>query len=194
MNEIEKYIMFPTIAYKCQYNIQKFYNTLDEYFKIFSSHEKSVEQTYNMSNDLSLSEFISTLKNVSFELLLSQGYDLTNTTIKVSSLWGQNYKPQTNILPHVHQQCQLVGFCGYDISESTKVLFFDPRPGKVQINLKEQDINLDTEASSIINVPIKNNEIIITNSWLQHSIITDHQSNKNVKILHFCIDVNNNEK
>jgi hypothetical protein len=68
------------------------------------------------------------------------------------------------------------------------VVFHDPRSAKVQIDLPEQDMNMATPASKMINFEPKAGMMIFANSWLSHSF-TRHASNKPIKFVHFNLTV-----
>lgn len=91
---------------------------------------------------------------------------------------------------HVHMfGAQIVGFYFLEAPEnSSRVVFHDPRPGKVQINLPEQDQSMATVASHMINFQPKPGLLIFSNAWLPHSF-TRHASDKPLKFVHFNLTV-----
>lgn len=64
----------------------------------------------------------------------------------------------------------------------------DPRAGKVQIDLPEQDMGMATPASKMINFTPKTGMMIFANSWLSHSF-TRHAAEKPIKFVHFNLTV-----
>jgi hypothetical protein len=63
-------------------------------------------------------------------------------------------------------------------------VFHDPRAAKVQIDLPEQDMNVATAASKMINFTPKPGMMIFANSWLMHSF-TRHAADTPIKFVHF---------
>jgi hypothetical protein len=84
---------------------------------------------------------------------------------------------------------QIVGFYFLETPENcSRVVFHDPRAAKVQIDLPEQDINMATPASKMINFEPKPGMMIFANSWLMHSF-TRHAANLPIKFVHFNLTV-----
>jgi hypothetical protein len=67
-------------------------------------------------------------------------------------------------------------------------VFHDPRAGKVQIDLPEQDMSAATAASRMINFTPKPGIMIFTNSWLAHAF-TRHAADLPIKFVHFNLNV-----
>jgi hypothetical protein len=89
---------------------------------------------------------------------------------------------------HVHGGSQLVGFYFLETPEdSSRALFHDPRPGKVQNFLPESTPSEATLASNIINFEPKPGLLIITNAWLPHSF-GRHASDEPLKFVHFSLN------
>jgi hypothetical protein len=91
---------------------------------------------------------------------------------------------------HVHgYRSQIVGFYFLETPEGgSNVVFHDPRAGKVQIDLPEQDVGMATAASKMINFTPKPGMMIFTNSWLAHSF-TRHAAELPIKFVHFNLNV-----
>jgi len=69
-----------------------------------------------------------------------------------------------------------------------RVVFHDPRAGKVQIDLPESDTTQVTIASKMINFEPKPGLMIFANAWLAHSF-TRHAADKPIKFVHFNLAV-----
>lgn len=90
---------------------------------------------------------------------------------------------------HSNNEAQLVGFYFIEVPKNSPVVVLhDPRPGKVQSGIWEQDRQKYSSASNIVCLPPEEGMMIITNSWLPHSF-TQNISNKSFKFIHFNIGV-----
>ena len=107
-----------------------------------------------------------------------------------TEMWTQEHHKHSAMEQHVHGfGAQIVGFYFLDVPEnSSRVVFHDPRAGKVQCDLPQQDMNQATIASSMINFEAKPGLLIFANAWLAHSF-TRHAADKPMKFVHFNLNV-----
>ena len=105
-------------------------------------------------------------------------------------MWTQEHYKHSSMEQHVHGYgAQIVGFYFLEVPEgSSRVIFHDPRAGKVQNDLPERDPNNASIASRMINFEPKPGLLMLTNSWLAHSF-TRHASDKPIKFVHFNLNV-----
>jgi hypothetical protein len=91
---------------------------------------------------------------------------------------------------HVHGLgSQIVGFYFLEAPEDcSKLVFHDPRAAKVQIDLPEQNMELVTPASKMVNLTPKAGMMVFANSWLAHSF-TRHAAELPIKFVHFNLTV-----
>jgi hypothetical protein len=91
---------------------------------------------------------------------------------------------------HVHGGgVQIVGFYFLEVPEgSSRVVFHDPRPGKVMSELPQKDVTQATSASQMINFEAKPGMMIFSNAWLPHSF-TRHAGDTPLKFVHFNLAV-----
>jgi hypothetical protein len=83
----------------------------------------------------------------------------------------------------------MIGFYFLNAPENcSKVLFHDPRAGKVQTNLPERDPSQATFGSNIIHFPPEPGMLMLANSWLPHSF-SRHASNEPLMFVHFNLGV-----
>jgi len=71
------------------------------------------------------------------------------------------------------------------------LIFNDPRPGKVQNDLPENDARNVTFASKMINFEPKAGELIFAPAWLPHSF-SRHGSDEALKFVHINVVVEKN--
>ena len=133
------------------------------------------------------SEFVGA---TAWNILNEQGYAMQDKAVQFTEMWTQEHHKHSAMDAHVHGfGSQIVGFYFLETPEDgSRVVFHDPRAGKMQIDLPEQDMNMATPASKMINFEPKPGMMIFANSWLAHSF-TRHASDKPIKFVHFNLTV-----
>ena len=133
------------------------------------------------------SEFIGA---TAWNILNEQGYAMQDKVVSFTEMWTQEHHKHSSMEQHVHGfGAQIVGFYFLEVPENaSRAVFHDPRAGKVQIDLPEQDPNNATLGSKMINFEPKPGLMIFANSWLPHSF-TRHGSDKPIKFVHFNLAV-----
>jgi uncharacterized protein (TIGR02466 family) len=149
-----------------------------------------VYMTDNLVTNEKARPLASFIANTGWDILKNQGYSTEGLTALLSEFWCQEHSKHSLMEQHTHgNNSQLVGFYFIDTPEGcSKVVFHDPRPGKVQINLQEHDASKATTASDMVNFTPKPGLLIFTNSWLPHSF-TRHASKSPIRFIHFSINV-----
>jgi hypothetical protein len=135
------------------------------------------------------SEFVGA---TSWNILNEQGYAMQDKAVQFTEMWTQEHHKHSAMDAHVHGfGSQIVGFYFLETPENcSRIVFYDPRAAKVQIDLPEQDMNLATPASKMINFEPKPGMMIFANSWLMHSF-TRHAAELPIKFVHFNLTVIN---
>jgi uncharacterized protein (TIGR02466 family) len=125
-----------------------------------------------------------------WNILQEQGYAMENKLVHFTEMWTQEHHKHSSMEQHVHGfGVQIVGFYFLEAPEdSSRVVFHDPRAGKVQNDLPEQEMSNATPASRMVNFEAKEGRLIFSNSWLPHSF-TRHASDKPIKFVHFNLTV-----
>lgn len=133
------------------------------------------------------SEFVGA---TAWNILNEQGYAMQDKVVSFTEMWTQEHHKHSSMEQHVHGfGAQIVGFYFLEVPENaSRAVFHDPRAGKVQIDLPEQDPNNATLGSKMINFEPKPGLMIFANSWLPHSF-TRHGSDKPIKFVHFNLAV-----
>lgn len=144
----------------------------------------------DFSQDPRLADFCTFIGKSAWEILRNQGHDMQNASTFFTEMWTQEHHKHSLMEQHVHGNgAQLVGFYFLETPENcSKALFYDPRPGKVQINLPEANRGEITPASNMIGFEAKPGTMIFANSWLPHGF-TRHGSDEPIKFVHFNINV-----
>jgi uncharacterized protein (TIGR02466 family) len=149
-----------------------------------------VYMTQNYFSDPRMAGFSEFVGATAWNILNEQGYAMADKAVQFTEMWIQEHHKHSAMEAHVHGfGSQIVGFYFLETSENcSRVVFHDPRAAKVQIDLPEQDINMATPASKMINFEPKPGMMIFANSWLSHSF-TRHAADKPIKFVHFNLTV-----
>ena len=152
-----------------------------------------MHNTDNLANDPRIQDFATYVGQNAWGILLSQGYAMDNFSVVLDAMWTQRHYKHSLMEQHVHGGGhQLVGFYFLETPEgSSRAMFHDPRGGKVQINLPEQDMSKATMASNIINFTPEPGLMLISNAWLPHSF-GRHGADKPIKFVHFNLSIRYN--
>jgi len=141
-------------------------------------------------NDARIAEFSEFVAATAWNILNEQGYAMHDKLTLIAPMWAQEHYKHSSMEAHVHGQgAQIVGFYFLETPENcSRVVFHDPRAGKVQIDLQERDMGAATIASQMINFEPKPGMLIFANSWLMHSF-TRHAAEEPIKFVHFNVGV-----
>lgn len=195
--ELESFHYFPTIIYTAKkpeflkdakeacrkaVNKKKKETSLDEIYPVY--------MTENLFQYEGMDKLNSYIAQTAWDILNEQGYDMNNFQTVFTEFWCQEYQKTADMRQHVHSyDSQIVGFYFVETpKDCSKVIFHDPRPGKVQISLPEANSTNATPASVMINFQPEEGMLIFTNSWLSHSF-SRHYSNKPIRFIHFNLTV-----
>jgi uncharacterized protein (TIGR02466 family) len=146
--------------------------------------------TGNYFGDPRMAGFTEFVGATAWNILNEQGYAMQDKAVSFMEMWTQEHHKHSAMDAHVHGYgSQIVGFYFLETPEDcSRVVFHDPRAGKVQIDLPEQDMSAATPASKMINFTPKPGMMIFANSWLAHSF-TRHASELPIKFVHFNLSV-----
>ena len=162
--------------------IQRKEQKLDEIYPLY--------MTNNYYGDPRISEFAEFVGATAWNILNEQGYAMQDKLVQFTEMWTQEHHKHSAMDAHVHGfGSQLTGFYFLETPENcSRVVFHDPRAAKIQIDLPEQDVNMATPASKMINFEPKPGLMIFANSWLAHSF-TRHAAEQPIKFVHFNLTV-----
>jgi uncharacterized protein (TIGR02466 family) len=149
-----------------------------------------VYMTGNYFGDPRMARFSEFVGATAWNILNEQGYAMQDKAVQFTEMWTQEHHKHSAMDAHVHGLgSQIVGFYFLETPEGgSHVVFHDPRSGKVQIDLPEQDMSAATPASKMINFTPKPGMMIFANSWLSHSF-TRHAADLPIKFVHFNLTV-----
>jgi uncharacterized protein (TIGR02466 family) len=146
--------------------------------------------TQSYFSDPRMAGFSEFIGSTAWNILNEQGYAMQDKAVQFTEMWTQEHHKHSAMDAHVHGYgSQIVGFYFLETPEDcSNVVFHDPRAGKVQVDLLEQDMNMATLASRMINFTPKPGMMIFANSWLAHSF-TRHAAELPIKFVHFNLTV-----
>lgn len=155
---------------------------LDEFYPCY--------MTDNYFANSRLTDFSEFIGITAWNILNDQGYAMQDKAVQFTEMWTQEHHKHSSMDAHVHGfGSQIVGFYFLETpKDCSRLVFHDPRAGKVQIDLLEQDTNIVTSASKMINFTPEPGMMIFVNSWLAHSF-SQHASKKPIKFVHFNLTV-----
>lgn len=194
---IQEMVCFPSFVYTIQnYDFLYSVNQVSEETLSVERNKQDLNSIYpvlmsgNYSNDSRIENFSKFITNTSHEILDRQGYNMSNFSMVFTEMWTQEHHKMSGMEQHIHGfGSQISGLYFLEVPEqSSHLIFYDPRPGKVQINLPEKDIHSASIASQMINFKPEQGLMILFNSWLPHSF-SRHVSDTPIKFVHFNLSV-----
>lgn len=199
LKEMSHYTYFPSSVYIV--NKKEFLDSVNnvgsEYLNDIKLRQSlneihPVYMTDGFQHDSRLTDFVGYISQMAWNILNSQGYDMTNKITYLTEMWLQDHYKFSSMDSHIHSNdSRIVGFYFLECPEdSSRLVIHDPRPGKIQSNLPEKDPNIMSEANEMINFVPEVGQLIFLNSWLPHSF-TRNASEKSFKFVHFCISTGN---
>ena len=155
---------------------------LDEIYPVMMSD--------NYFGDERVKEFVEFVGMSAWNILNEQGYAMQDKAVTFMEMWTQEHHKHSSMDQHVHGYgSQITGFYFLETPDDcSRVVFHDPRAGKVQIDLPEQNMDNATAASRMINFIPRPGMMILANAWLAHSF-TRHAADAPIKFVHFNLGV-----
>lgn len=164
-------------------------DVLTQYIAKVQPNQWNVCQSESMFDDR-LEGLFTDIATTSYEMLVEQGYDMTNKQTRVAELWGQEFTRNGQHNEHVHGGgMQITGFYFVNTPENGSMpMVFDPRPGKKQISMRQSNFDEVGYASDQIILNVKAGDFMFFNSWLPHGF-TRHESDEPFQFIHFNVCV-----
>jgi hypothetical protein len=153
-----------------------------------------VKMSDSYFDDPRIANFTQYTAQTAWNILKANGYAMDNLSTVFTEMWTQEHHKHSLMEQHTHGfGAHIVGFYFLEVPEhSSNIVFHDPRPSKVQINLPEENISLATPASQMVNFTPKPGLMIFSSAWLPHSF-GRHASDKPLKFVHFNLAVQQNQ-
>jgi uncharacterized protein (TIGR02466 family) len=149
-----------------------------------------VRMTQELGEEPRLADFQEYLGEAAWNMLSSQGYYTDTMGVTIQNLWVQEHHKHSLMEQHVHGLgSQITGFYFLECPKNCcKVVFQDPRPSKVQINLPERNPSEVSFASDMVHFTPEPGMLLMANSWLPHSF-SRHASKTPLVFVHFNLGV-----
>ena len=197
VNEPQVFVYFQTLVYtdKKPEFLDVVREVCDEYVEKAKAEQElneiyPVYMTGSFYDDPRMADFAQMVGQTAWDILGGQGYNMNGLSTFFTEMWCQQHYKHSSMEQHVHGfGSQIVGFYFTKTPEDcSRVVFHDPRAGKVMINLPEADMSLATPASNMINFKPEPGMLMFTNAWLAHSF-TRHAANEPIQFVHFNLGV-----
>ena len=145
----------------------------------------------NMSNDFSsderVTDFSQYILATAWNILKDQGYAMDMYNVGYTSMWLQDHHKSSNMDQHVHSDSHIIAFYFLEVPEDgCQLIIHDPRPGKVQIDLLQENSQDISQSSRIVVIKPEPGDLIFTNAWLPHSFSRNGSENS-TKFVHMNI-------
>ena len=171
-------------------------NTVSEETLAIAHKERDLNEIYpvimggSFYADPRVAKFSEFVGGTAWNILAEQGYDMHDKVVQFTEMWTQEHHKHSAMDVHTHGYgSQIVGFYFLETPENcSKIVFHDPRAGKVQGSLPEQNMEAATQASRMINFTPKPGLLVFANSWLAHSF-SRHAADQPIKFVHFNLNV-----
>lgn len=195
--QMQRWDYFPSSVYSV--DVPEFLESVNEVSEEYLTKSKKTKEldeiypvymTDNYFDHEKIIDFQRFVGNTAWNILDSQGYEMKDHVTFFSEMWSQEHYKHSSMEQHIHGHgSQMVGFYFLECpADCSKLIIYDPRPAKVQINLPLKDESEITLGSNAVNFEPKAGQLIITNSWLAHSF-TKHSSDSPIKFVHFNLMV-----
>lgn len=147
--------------------------------------------TSDFSGDPDAKDFAQYVSQTAWNILQSQGYNMEKSVTFFTEMWTQEHNYQSSMDSHMHGYgVQMSAFYFLDVPEnSSVVIFHDPRPAKVIINLPELDDGKITTASNSISfVPVEGT-IMFVPPYVAHQFTRNLNTKKPMRFVHMNLGV-----
>jgi len=197
-NQLEAFYHFPTAIYRIAK--PEFLTVAKEVAEEYLAKTKKempqlneiypIYQTASFAHEERIRDFAMFVAQTAWNILQEQGHNMQGLETYFQAMWCQELHKFANQEEHIHNfGAQIIGFYFLDCPEnSSRILVYDPRPSKKQINLGESNMSNATYASTIINFQPKPGELYFGNAWMPHGF-TRNASEENFKFIHFNLGV-----
>jgi uncharacterized protein (TIGR02466 family) len=163
-------------------------------FAKIKDHGMSYHST-SILNDTRIKELQDFIGITSYNILDSQGFDMSLYKMFFTEFWVQEFSKNGGGHHDTHTHCNnhISGFYFLKCSEKTSFpLFHDPRPGAVMTKLTLKDKTKITLGQETINYRPKPGTMIFFNSYIPHQYVLD-SGIEPFRFIHFNIQAVQNE-
>jgi len=197
MDKLEEFHYFttPIYAVKAKQFLEPIRKVSENYLKQSKTRHKGKNpmtvMTGNFSEDPLALEFAQYVSQTAWNILQAQGYAVDNLVTYFMEMWTQEHNFHSHMETHVHGSgAQVSAFYFLQSPQNAcKMVIYDPRPGKVIINLPQQDMNKVTPSAQQIVFAPEEGTLIFTPSWLPHSFTRNLNKTNPMRFVHMNLGV-----
>jgi len=159
-------------------------------------HGMSYHSHGKIYQDERLHKFEQLVRSTAFNILESQGFDLSGHQLDYTEMWVQQFadKGGGHQETHVHWDNHISGFYFLKCSDRTSVpVFHDPRAGRMMLNLPIKDHTKLCYAMERQVVKVTPGTLLMFNSYLPHEFKVDDGIDP-FRFIHFNIQAKPHDK
>ena len=156
---------------------QKIEERQKKYNAAIKDHGLSYHSESKLYEDDRFYNFELLIRNTARNILIDQGFDLSNHTLDYTEMWIQKfaYDGGGHQDTHVHWDNHISGFYFIECSDRTsKPIFHDPRSGRMMLNLPIKNHSKLCPAMERQIIKVKPGSLLLFNSWLPHQFSVDN--------------------
>jgi len=143
----------------------------------------------NLINEPDVQPFAQYVSQTAWNILNSQGFNMSNLVTYFSEMWMQRHYHLSNMDQHLHAQSQITAFYFVSVPEGgCQMVLHDPRHAKVYAGFQEANPQQFSQASNLVSFTFKPGDLVFTNSWLPHSF-TRNGSQEPTEFIHMNLGV-----
>lgn len=151
-----------------------------------------VRMSESLFGDERIAPFAEFVGNTAWNILAGQGHAMGAYSTSFTELWCQEHFYSSAMDYHAHGGGNfIVGFFFLDVPEGAPALVFhDPRPSRLMLELPQTDATMATLASTMVHFKPEPGLLVFAPAWLPHSI-GRNASKEPFRFIHFNLTVNN---
>ena len=175
---------------------QKIEERQKKYSAKIKDHGLSYHSESKLYEDDRFYNFELLIRNTARNILIDQGFDLSNHTLDYTEMWIQKfaYDGGGHQDTHVHWDNHISGFYFIECSDRTsKPIFHDPRSGRMMLNLPIKNHSKLCPAMERQIIKVKPGSLLLFNSWLPHQFSVDDGLDP-FRFIHFNIQARSNSE
>jgi uncharacterized protein (TIGR02466 family) len=191
MDQLQETYLFPSIVYSVEKPdlLWQVENVVSKYLREKSTKlDRFVTMSADFSAEPDIAEFAQYVSQTAWNILDSQGYDMTRLVTYFQEMWAQQHWRYSGMDQHAHgsgSQITAIYFTSVP-ADSSAMVIYDPRPAKVITALPMKDG--DGIARQQLTFRPKVGMLILTPSWLPHSF-TRSMSEEPMVFVHMNLSV-----
>jgi uncharacterized protein (TIGR02466 family) len=190
MDQLNETYLFPTIVYsveKPQFLTDVEWVAAKYLEKKSQVLDQFVTMTADFSADPLVEEFSQYVSQTAWNILDSQGYDMSRLVTYFQEMWVQSHSKYSGMDQHAHGAGSQISafYFLYVPEDSSSMVVYDPRPAKVITALPMKDYAI---ARQQLTFRPRRGMLVLTPAWLPHSF-TRSLSDDSMVFVHMNLSV-----